>query len=408
MLKFSYVPIRLKQTANEIRHSHRSVSEPVKDLPGEDAEKFVREVCALSTEKVQNYARLLSDRKVLILAVYLTQNNFHVELDNIIMILRLRMSADVFRTIYRSWQNSYNVYTIPECTDFITLTIKRCAEKSYYIKTHGLKSSFERWSKADNIDLEVCKTLIKYCERNKCDYSEAENYFDIKGSVLAEQASKWYYCCCDGAVLISTGDIELYDKVKNYDSSFRRKFLLNFLNCLDVKQMAEYKNVWKIAYDNIGAPEGKGYNLFFPEKTDNIELIKKRYRQWYIINQMYSIFGVDERSRYWEGKVYDYDVTECNYKKSVETFIMKFNGKYVSYYIIEFKTIGPLYIFSEKYYNENIKRLFTEYLYANSSNELRSVLYHNHTQREGFDNRFTHHGYWQGSINTVLKKVLGR
>ena len=402
MMRFSYDPVKIKQAANEIRKMHTVKVKANKENISSEIKDFISEVCSLPDENVEPYADLLSYNKLFILSEYITQNNFHTDLKNIIKILKYRMNPDIFQTIYKNWQNYYRDHFVPECGELLLSAIKTHHSDIKYITDHNLDPYFEVWLNSDEIDCEVCRTLIQYSiEHKNCNFEDAAKHYDISGSVIASEAFKWYFCCCGSTVFLNMTDEKLYDETKSYNSKFVKRFLLNFLKCLNVNQLMKYRRIWEMAYNNIGEPGFNKFNYFFTKDIENSESLKKKYTQWHYIHQMYDIFGGDERSKFWQGKVLDYDASEYQYIKSKEALIMLFGN----YYIIEFKNIGALYIFSKKYYLDNIKRYFDS---SQTVTEIKSALFHAHVNREGFYNRYEHRGQWKGIVSNQLRKLLGR
>lgn len=402
MDRAGYVPNHLKEAASEIRKIHTSTVDNIKPSNTE-IKKLIAEVCAIPAERVEDYAMLLSDRRLLILAEYLTHNSFGVELKNIKAVLELRISGEIFRTVYKGWQNEYHAHPVLECREYLLSAVKNHSADIDYIKEHGLDLVLEMWLNSKEHALEACISLLNYCNHNKCDIAVAEKHFDFAGSYLAREATKWYYCCCNAKVYLSMTDAVLHAKVKDFEAKYMKQFLLNILEKLTVKQLASYNLIWGLAQKIIGEPNLYAYTLFFSEAGKKAEILRNKYLEWRFINQIDNIFGKDYRSQFWKGKVLDYNATEYETKKSGEVLIMIFKNIYV----LEFKSVGPVYFFTKKYYKENIERLFGSSI-SRTLTDIRSLLYNNHTDKEGIKNRYLHHGDWELPVGRQLDRLVKR
>lgn len=402
MDRAGYVPNHLKKAASEIRKIHTQTADKTK-LSDEEIRKLIAEVCALPADRVEGYAILLSDRRLLILAEYITHNSFGVNLENVKAVLECRINGEIFRTVYQGWQNEYHAHPVRECRQFMLSAVRNHRAEISYIKEHGLDSALEMWLNSKKPALEACVSLLNYCNHSSCDISTAEKHFDFTGSYLAREAIKWYYCCCEAKVYLGMTDAALHAKVKDFEAEYMKKFLLNFLEKLTVKQLAAYNLIWGLAQKIIGEPNLRPYNLFFSEAGKRAEILRNKYLEWRFINQIDIIFGRDYRSQFWKGKVLDYNATDYETKKSGEVLIMIFGNIYV----LEFKSVGPVYFFTKKYYKENVERLFGSSI-SRTLTDIKSILYNNHTNREGFRSRYLHQGDWEYPVGGQLERLLKR
>lgn len=402
MDRAGYVPIHLKEVASEIRKIHTETADRAK-TSNEEIKKLIMAVCALPAERIEDYASLLSDRQLSILAEYITRNTFGFTMQNVKAVLECRINGEIFRTVYKGWQNEYQVHPVRECREFLLSAVRNHSEDIDYIKEHGLEIDLETWLSSKEIALEVCVSLLNFCGGNAVDIAVGEKYFDISGSVLSREATKLIYCYCEAAVYLNLTDVALHTKVKDFEVELVKKFLFNFLEKLTVKHLAAYNRIWSLARTIIGEPNSRQYNKFFSEAGKRAEILKNKYLEWRFINQIDIVFGGDYRSQFWKGKVLDYDATDYETKKSGEVLIMIFGNIYV----LEFKRVGPVYFFTKEYYKENIERLFrTNIIY--SVPEIRSILCNNHKDKEGFTNSYWHRGDWEYPVGRQLESLLKR
>ena len=403
MKSIYFEPLKLKKAAEKIKQIHKHKADYISDISPADEDKLIKEVCALTEDKLKPYAMLLASYKLKHLATYLVcNNNDNIDMSNITKILEYRMNDDVFRIIYRGWQGRYMYDDNPECCELMK---KALAEnKLEYIRTHGLDKYLSVWldyTDTEQLEYDVCKAVLYYKSASQeMEYEDAEKHYDIFGKSLAKNAQRWFYCCCPREEYLIFNDVELSNKMSAFKDKHMTMFTLNFIKKLEMKDLEKYGAfVWRRIASHIGDPYSQMFNRFWNNQTDCDE-IKKKYIQWYNIQQIGRIFTDSGRCVFWKKRVFDYDDVECRLIAQNDAILMRF-GEYV---VIEFREVGAVYFFSQNYYDENIKPFFERSW--ESLTDKKSRLKNLHHYVEGFENRYEHRGDWTYKISGRLNRLM--
>ena len=122
------------------------------------------------------------------------------------------------------------------------------------------------------------------------------------------------------------------------------------------------------------------------------------------MQELYRIIADHTRRVFWQAMIYKYDSRSFVCFKGNDLLYMEFGSEQQNHIcVLEFGKEGPLYIFTKRYYEMNIKRLIQR-----SASDLKSTLYNLHVRKEGFTNRFTHNGDWETRTKEQLDRILNK
>ena len=394
-----FQPIKLATVAKNIRCIHTSSSEIALEI--NDDKNIIMEAVNIDKKSIYNYANLLSDYRVKLIADYYPYNRYNIDVENLTIILKQRLNEELFLTVFRNWQMCYKR---KYCIDFLRDSISKIiikSNQSSIIKNINDICLFE--INPDDFLISVCRNIINYKNLHHLSFKESKEAFGIIDTILSKDISKTYYLCCSLNDYLECSDETLLRETTDYSDKDFILFAFNFLNCIKKENINNYISVVNKLIARIGVPYSDKFNKFFSvELNEKFPNAQKTYLNSYSYLTIDEVFQNGKRGVFWKRLALDYDVLYCKYFKHLHSIVMKFEN----YYIIEFRDdakSGALYFFSENYYEKNVKKYLNP---SYNENEFKSLLLNKHTNKENFFNRIEHRGDWESRIKIILKSLL--
>lgn len=389
-----FEPMMLKQVQKEIAVLHKSTKKELSVISVDDQlRELIESLVGLEESALAIRTEALDYLDICRIAGYLPFNYFNVNMRNLFRIFVTRSNIGACRILYKYWQNSYEN---EDCNEFIQLLLRNDTE-------------FQRCIKENHLDLEWMEDIIQhqnivggfgakiryYPFDERKNLEEKFEYFGIKDdSKLYRDCIDAFYVYCEKNDYMEADREILLETVKKYQKRnlpLLKSFLSNFLNKLELEELADFQDVSRYLNTIFGDdPWKKGsYKSFFKDISGS--LIEK-YMDWINICRIEQYFGNDDRSEFW--KQYRFLKVQRFDKSNAVVMIFK------EYVAVEFlgKAAGPIYFYPKDYYETTLKFVFP--VFENS--QMPRYLY-NQTKYDPKKDRFEHMGEnWKNKVANYI------
>lgn len=414
--KLFIYPLKLAETASKINQMLPNSDNNAKKIDEKDIKKLIISAVNMNEKKIHLYANMLSDEDLDIIASYVSENVFNVNLNNLFDILRYKMNKHLFIIFYKGWLNNY---TDPDLCKFLSECCDNNNVKTKEFIDKVLPCSIvQEWLKSDEIVESACVTAISYMREKSTSLDQAKENLSIYPSVLSQEISQVYYCICSEKEYLMCGDDSIVSGTVGYSENIYHTFILNFLNNVTKKNISSFPSTCEKIVKSLDDPHICSINykkVFSEENNEKYPRAEDTYIFCYNAHQIDSIFGDQERGQFWKKQNYNYNFKYCQPYKEHQIVVMYFDD-YIILESFEYEdkvkqmlspNSGACYFFSVEYFDRNIRYYFGIY----TKQEVKSRLYRKHVDVEPnfpCNNRHIHSAGWQYDFENALKKLNKR
>ncbi|MCF0228855.1 MAG: hypothetical protein HUJ76_04070 [Parasporobacterium sp.] len=385
-LDLKFVPEKLIQTRTDI------CKDPDPAEKDSKLEGLVRRLSGISGHMAKAAAVSLSDKEVQALVSYLPFNDFGIDEKPVFEILKNRMDRKACQNLFASWQDSFDN---SDCNYFIKKLVVSDSNFKELLGEYNIDSRvFFRILNSRNIPLSYDEELIGKHFTSGEDFDNRLRRFGVvQNSLLEMECKRALLTFCGKADYLDCSDDNILYIVRDYDPYMFSKFLMNFLDKMDIWELQIYSGLAEYTRGIIGHKRSASFASFF-EGADK-ELTDK-YLNWINIHKINRYFDNDQRSRFWKQFRFD---NVIRYSES-NTVVLDM-GQYIA---LEFlgETNGTIYICT--------REIFRDYFYPrlNTSDGYELSLFFQKNKNLCAVSR-SHSGKWQAHLkNIISKKQMGQ
>ena len=355
--------------------------------PGTEMEELLRRMYQVDPSMVKAAALSLSDRQADMLAGYLPYNFYGEDETRLFEVMDNRLDERSSRTLYMQWQNAYSN---PACNEFMIRMSRKEGGFKKMLEGYGISTdAFIKVLESINIPLGFDEELMG---KHFSDDQDLDNR--LRGYGIIEESMLDIACKC--AMLTYCGRIDylncsqenLIAIFQDYDLYMQKKFLMNFLRRMSLKDLESYPELAAHLRSITGYPGSVEYLEFFDEADPEIVL---KYADWINIFKLNIFLENDERLDFW--KRYRY-VNVIRYPVS-NTLVLEFKNHVAVEFLGDDK--APVY-FCEK---EIFRNMFYAQLTSMDNSDIR--IYFKTHKDECMDSR-NHSFRWQNHVDSLISK----
>lgn len=378
---FRYNPQRLINVRVDIENRHKIV---VKKLCDENSIKnlkvIIEQIMKIDISEYKSYALKLKSEELYLLADYIAENKYNVEISKIYMFLKTRDRKAYANIFLNNFQNIYNNNVFNACfSDYI----KNRESKVFNIKNTYIENLIDILGSKD-----VIKSFLnRFYEENISLKEYLLRYrINIKSNFAISCRRAVFLYCRKQHYLMESAEV-IVNTVKEVEKREVKIFINNYLSKLEINDF-QY-DVMNYLYGILDKPTNKEKAHYW-KYIDN-EATKK-YDIWLKKKVLKEFFGNDKRSKFW----YNYVNIMENYDivKNRGQLFLDF-GKFV---VVEFNQTGnAAYIYDKAIFVEKYSK------YVSEHNSISNNLLKN--QRLAYD-RIIHSGNWQYVASITIRRAL--
>lgn len=372
-------PTRLAQVVRGVCTQHPLPGQLQTDLPTNSLHELVGRIQKTPPEELEDFAALLTRRQRQNLCRYLATNSFHVDLDKISAVIWPGMEPACFSILFQVWQN------YPGCTHAISL-LGRYDMPPYRPEEFPVAQGLLHFWGTSSNPVDAVVTSLRNTEISR-PLSERFAALGLKtSSSLALHAMRRFFCQAQPEEFRTEGDKSLcWLLLQPASKGDQANIILRLLACAE--QMPELLTLFNRTYTIASGLWGPADGGSFPSDWPRLRLM---YRWWQNYHQLSSaLTGDKDRISYWQRYLHR---CTCIRSAKHKLLILRFSD----YVVTEFEDVGPVYLFSSGYYDEQVM----PHVPQCSNSSLRSWLF-NESQ---YLAREVHSGNWQWKLTRVLKK----
>ncbi len=380
-----FEPLKLISSCEQIKREYKNKYD-YENPPSGHLEELIDEISKLNLKSIEDYAMMLKDYDINYLAYHLPKEENIIINSKILKIIMYKLSEDVFKVYFSSWQKYYNFLSNNLGTKNLFLLSDNAADKTSYLPEKTYNLELRSRILIDPVDDVLSEYISKIAESTNSELSEVISVFFLisPSSVLGINILKKIYLFCSEKHLLKTSDLELCNIANAYSLEEKIIFFINFVTKVNPKHFKEYLKLADIAKTFFNKSVYKLENLETP--------VRIKFQMWFSLIDINDIFGDSERGIFWKARAIEYNAVKVN-KIYSDMVIMHFE-KFVA---TEFIEGGAIYIVSKNEYNTTTKMLIHR---STSEQDLKTKLFHRYQDTE---NRYEHRGNWRGNVCSMIR-----
>lgn len=389
----NFEPLSLISVCAQIRKEYKNKYD-YENPPSGHLEELIDEISKISVSSLENYAMMLKEYDVNYLAYHLPKEENIIINTKILRIIIFRLSEEVFNIYFLSWQKHYNYLSNNLGTKNLFTLSDKAVEGASFLPKKIYDVELRSKMLLNPVDelLSVC--VSETSDRMNSEISEILSVLFLisPSSVLGINILKKIYLYCSEKHFLKTSDLELCNIANSYILDEKIKFFINFVTKVNP---SNYKKYLKLADLARTCFKNKIYKL------DDLETpIKIKFQMWFSLLDIDSIFGEDERGRFWKARAIENNAIRVEKKYLFDMVVMYFSKFVVTEFLN--KADGPIYIVSNDEYYSQLNSIIRR---ASSKAELKSRLFH---QYKDTSNRIPHRGDWRKDARIMINSLNKR
>ena len=167
----NYEPLKLISVCSQIKKEHKDKYD-YKNPPSGHLEELIKEISSLGFSAFEEYAMMLKDYDVNYLAYHLAKEENIIINSKILKIIMFRMSEEVFKVYFISWQKHYNLLSNNLGTKNLFLLADKATDRKSYLPENIYNYDFRSKMMLNSIDGLLSETVSAISDQMDVEVSE--------------------------------------------------------------------------------------------------------------------------------------------------------------------------------------------------------------------------------------------